>query len=69
LIFDNELLFVYEDNDETIEKLIPVKDLGPHLSFTKFKDIEDENGSIIKKTGGAYAVNEKVIFNYIPRNN
>ena len=62
-LHEENLRFVYEDNGETIEKIIPLSYLGPNLKYVPFYSLNDFT---LRREyrGGAYFVKEDVIFNY-----
>lgn len=63
LIHEESLKFIYEQNGEHIEKIVPVKVIGPFLvGFPINKWDEDLREYQYK--GFVYAVNEKIIFKY-----
>ena len=62
-LHEENLRFVYEDNGETIEKIIPLSYLGPNLKYIPFYSLNDFT---LRREyrGGAYFVKEDIIFNY-----
>lgn len=62
-LHEETLRFVYEENGETFEKIIPLSYLGPHLHYVPFYSINDFT-LCREYRGGAYFVKEEVIFNY-----
>lgn len=62
-LYEENLRFVYENNGETVEKIIPLSYLGPNLKYVPFYSLNDFT---LRREyrGGAYFVKEDVIFNY-----
>ncbi len=62
-LHEENLKFVYEENGETIEKIIPLSYLGPNLKYVPFYSLNDFT---LRREyrGGAFFVKEEVIFNY-----
>jgi hypothetical protein len=60
-IFEESLNFVYTDNGNTIEKVIPLKKIGPYLKTRKFFKY-DSDVDRFDYNGWAYEVPASVIF-------
>lgn len=62
-LHEENLRFVYEENGEIIEKIIPLSYLGPKLHYVPFYSLNDFT---LRREyrGGAFFVKEEVIFNY-----
>lgn len=63
LIFENEIMFVYNDNGTEIQKSIPTKDIIRHCTVMKFFGRDPETLHA-KYNGYAYEVSADVIKNY-----
>ena len=62
-LFEKALKFVYEDNGETIEKIIPVSKIGRYLKTKTFWG-RDEMTLKSEYRGYAYMIDDKIIFRY-----
>ncbi len=62
-IHERELKFIYNENGTTVEKIIPMAYLGPHLQQKMFFH-KDE--FLLKRVfrGTAYSVKQNIVFNY-----
>lgn len=62
-LHEENLRFVYDNNGEIVEKIIPLSYLGPNLKYVPFYSLNDFT---LRREyrGGAYFVKEEVIFNY-----
>lgn len=62
-LFEKELKFVYNNGSEAVEKIIPLKYIGPHLRKKMFWT-RDELTMKREFRGVAYSIPEEVVFNY-----
>lgn len=63
LLQENILKFVYNDNGNVVEKLIPLEYVGPHLKYKLFFHT-DELTLKREFRGEAYSINADIIFNF-----
>lgn len=60
-LFENRLKFVYNENGSTIEKIVPLKKIGPYIKSRKFFKY-DSNIDRYDFNGWAYEIPAHVIF-------
>lgn len=62
-IFENEIMFVYNDNGSEIQKKIPTKDIIQHCTIKKFFGRDSETLRA-KYNGYVYEVSADIVKNY-----